>query len=92
MSESDCFWMRWGVSIPYPKIRIGGTNIVVDLPDPAPFIWARSSRRQLAAPQVLFRVVEETEDVVFGEAVAALEEVQLDGKGQTGDLASQLLH
>jgi len=37
---------------------------------------------------VLFVVVEQTEDVVFGEVVAALEEVEFDGKGKAGDLAA----
>jgi two-component system, OmpR family, KDP operon response regulator KdpE len=40
----------------------------------------------------LFVVVQQAEDVVFLEAVAALQKVQLDGKGQPGNLAAQLLH
>ena len=40
----------------------------------------------------LFVVVKQAEDVVFGEAFAAFQEIQLDGKGQAGDLSAQLLH
>ena len=36
--------------------------------------------------------MEQAEDVVLREAVAALQEVQLDGEGQSGDFAAQLLH
>src|SRR5664280_3284 len=40
----------------------------------------------------LLVVVEEAEDVVLGELAAALQEVEFDGEGEAGDLASKLLH
>ncbi len=43
------------------------------------------------APQtrrILFVVVEEAEDVVFLEAVAAFEEVEFDGEGEAGDFSA----
>ena len=36
----------------------------------------------------LFVVVEEAEDVVFLEAVAAFEEVEFDGEGEASDLSA----
>ena len=42
-------------------------------------------------PTPLLVVVQQAEDVVVGEAIAALQEVELDGKGHAGDLSAQLL-
>ena len=39
----------------------------------------------------LFVVVEEAEDVVLFEAVAAFEEVEFDGESQAGDISAELL-
>ena len=41
----------------------------------------RASRDRLPHCKCLFVVVEEAEDVVFGEAIAAFQEVELDGEG-----------
>jgi len=39
----------------------------------------------------LLVVVEQAEDVVLGEAVAAFEEVEFDGEGEAGDFSAELL-
>ena len=41
--------------------------------------------------KTLFVVVEEAEDVVLFEALAAAQEVEFHGEGQAGDFAAQLL-
>src|ERR1039458_664118 len=43
-------------------------------------------------PSALLIVMEQAEDVVVLEPLAALQEVELHGKGQPGDFPTQLLH
>ena len=40
----------------------------------------------------LFVVVQQAEDVVFLEAVAAFQEVEFNGEGEAGDFSAQLLY
>jgi hypothetical protein len=53
--------------------------------------FARRSDFKFSISDSLLVVVEQAEDVVVFEAVAAFEEVEFDGEGEAGDLAAQLL-
>ena len=50
--------------------------------------FVRANSERLPHRRWLLVVVQEAENVVVLEAVAALEEVELDGEGQPGDLAA----
>src|ERR1035438_8465193 len=52
----------------------------------------RRTTHRMRCHNPLLVVMQQAEDVVLREARAALEEVQLHGEGQPGNLAAQLTH